>query len=56
MIDLLIRKLDQLGPLSDIEKQALASVSLDTDTFRADSDLFRAGDRPRDCKLIVEGL
>ncbi len=56
MIDALIRKLDQLGPLSDAEKQALASVPLEICLIGVDQDLMRAGDRPSHCKLIVEGF
>ncbi len=56
MIDALIRKLDQLGPLSDAERQALAKVQLDVRHVGIEQDLMRAGDRPSDCKLIVEGF
>jgi len=56
MIDPLIRKLDQLGPLSTAEKRALTGVPLDVQSIGPDQDLMRAGSRPSDCKLIVEGF
>ena len=56
MIDPLIRKLDQLGSLSEAEKQALTSFPLNVRLIGADLDLIRAGDHPSDCQLILEGF
>lgn len=56
MIDPLIRKLDQLGSLSDAEKQALTSFPLNVRPIGGDLDLICAGDHPSDCQLILEGF
>ena len=51
-----IQKLEQLGPLGDQERRLLESLSFnDVIQFDAGQDLAREGERPSDCKLIVEG-
>ncbi len=51
-----MRKLEQLGPLGDQERRLLESLSFrGIIHFDAGQDLAREGDRPADCKLIVDG-
>jgi CRP-like cAMP-binding protein len=51
-----MQKLEQLGPFGDQERRLLESLSFNgTITFDAGQDLAREGERPSDCKLIVEG-
>jgi CRP-like cAMP-binding protein len=56
MADLLIRNLEQFGPLGDAEKQALKAATTTVRPFRSDQDLVTDGERPHDCKLILEGF
>jgi CRP-like cAMP-binding protein len=56
MSNLLIRHLEQFGPLSADEKQALASLVARVQEIGADRDIVAEGDRPDDCKLILEGF
>jgi len=51
-----MQKLEQLGPLGDQERRLLEGLSFNgLIQFDADQDLAREGERPADCKLIVEG-
>lgn len=57
MIGPLMRKLEQLGPLDDQERRLLESLPLNSAVrYGAGQDIAREGDRPGDCKLIVEGF
>ena len=56
MANPLIRNLEQFGALSHAEKAALQAATGTVRDFAPDQDLVRDGDRPRDCKLILEGL
>jgi CRP-like cAMP-binding protein len=55
MPHLLIRHLEQFGPLSHAEKQALAGAATRVRSFGPDQDLVSDGDYPTDCKLILNG-
>ena len=51
-----MRKLEQLGPLGGEERRLLESLSFNGVTqFDAGQDLAREGERPAECKLIVDG-
>ena len=52
----LIRHLEQFGPLSEAEKQALAGAATRVRVFGPDEDLVSDGDHPTDCKLILSGF
>lgn len=56
MIDWLIRKLDQLGPLSEEERRLLEAFPLEVRAISPGHDFIREGERPSECYLIVEGL
>jgi CRP-like cAMP-binding protein len=56
MANLLIRNLEQFGPLTDAEKKALQAATTTVRGFAPDQDLVRDGDHPLDCKLILEGF
>jgi CRP-like cAMP-binding protein len=56
MANPLIRNLEQFGALSHAEKAALQAATGMVRDFAPDQDLVRDGDRPRDCKLILEGV
>lgn len=52
----LLRKLSRLGPLSSKASAMLEAMTATPYWAAADHDLFREGDRPQDCKLILQGL
>ena len=52
----LLRKLNRLGLLSAKATSALEAMTATPYWAVADQDLFRQGDRPPDCKLILQGL
>ncbi|MBM1169873.1 Crp/Fnr family transcriptional regulator [Microvirga arabica] len=52
----LIRKLEQIAPLSDEEKQVLREAVVRTKDLRPDEDLIREGEQPTDCHLILDGV
>jgi CRP-like cAMP-binding protein len=52
----LIRHLEQFGPLTEAEKQALAGAATRVRVFGRDQDLVSDGDHPTDCKLILTGF
>jgi CRP-like cAMP-binding protein len=54
--DTLIRKLQSISPLSDLEKQRLLSLPLRVEHVDADIDIVREGDRPSESCLLVEGF
>ncbi len=56
MNDVIIRKLERFGPLSDPEKRAVESVALPVRQVEADQDLVREGGRPLHCPLLLDGF
>jgi CRP-like cAMP-binding protein len=52
----LIRHLEQFGPLSKEEKQALEEAATRVRSVGSDLDLVSDGDRPTDCKLLLTGF
>lgn len=52
----LIRKLEAIVDLSDIERKALLGLPMTIKGLGPDEDFVRDGDRPSDCCLIVEGF
>jgi hypothetical protein len=52
----LIRKLEQLGPLSDQARRMLAELPLDTRPVPAGQDLVREGEHPAHCLLLLDGV
>ena len=52
----LIRKLENLFPLSREEKELLDRSASRTVEFAADKDIVREGDKPSDCNLLLEGF
>ena len=54
--NVLIRKLRSISPLTDDEKQCLATLPFSTRSVGADQDIVREGDRPSECCLVVEGF
>jgi CRP-like cAMP-binding protein len=56
MSHLLIRHLEQFGPLPEDEKRALGSLVTRVREIEADQDIVAEGDRPDDCKVILEGF
>src|SRR4051812_41684517 len=52
----LIRRLEDIAPLSDDEKQALLNVPMHIREVGADQDIIREGDRPSQCCLLLEGF
>jgi CRP-like cAMP-binding protein len=51
----LIHKLERLAVLSDIEKQTLERAVARTRDLPPGVNLIQAGERPRDCTLLLEG-
>jgi CRP-like cAMP-binding protein len=51
----LVRKLERLAPLSDAEKQALAGAVARTRSLQPDADIIRAGERPTECTVLLDG-
>jgi len=54
--NILFRKLRSIAPLSEDERECLASLPLSSKSFPADQDIVREGDRPSECCLVVEGF
>ncbi|GEP07912.1 Crp/Fnr family transcriptional regulator [Methylobacterium oxalidis] len=52
----LIRKLDSLASLSDADRAVLETISADTRSVPAHTDLIREGDAPNGVYLILEGM
>jgi CRP-like cAMP-binding protein len=52
----LIRKLEQLFPLTPEEKEVLDRSCSRTVQVAADKDLVREGDKPSDCNLLLDGM
>jgi CRP-like cAMP-binding protein len=52
----LVRKLQSIGELSEIETAAIGRLPLDVRTYAAGTDLVSDGDRPSHCCLILDGL
>jgi CRP-like cAMP-binding protein len=55
-LDRLVRKLESITRLSDIEKQAILSLPINVKMIRADQDILREGDRPTSCCLVNQGF
>ena len=54
--NILIRRLRSISPLTDDERECLATLPLSARSVSADQDIVREGDRPSECCLIVEGF
>jgi CRP-like cAMP-binding protein len=52
----LIRKLEQLYPLTPEEKRVLESACTRQLQFGPDEDMVREGDKPSNCNLLLEGM
>ncbi|WP_246498534.1 Crp/Fnr family transcriptional regulator [Microvirga soli] len=53
---MMIRKLESIFPLSDEERDALASLPMQVVTFRPDQDIVRIGDRPTQSCMVLQGF
>src|SRR4051812_6083456 len=56
MSHLLIRHLEQFGPLSEPEKRALTSLVAEVRNIEAGQQIVCEGERPTDCRVILEGF
>ena len=56
MSNLLTRHLEQFGPLSPEEKRALTSLVERVHEIGTNQDIVAEGDRPGDCKVILDGF
>ena len=54
--NLLIRKLERLGPLRDEERRALEAAALEARPVEAGQDLLREGERLPYCALLLDGF
>ena len=52
----LVRRLEQLGSLSDQERQAVEGMTFTVRHVEDDQDLAREGDNPSHCALLLEGF
>jgi CRP-like cAMP-binding protein len=52
----LIRKLEQLYPLTPEEKSVLETACTREVRFAPDEDMVREGDKPSDCNVLLEGM
>ncbi|HEX2146408.1 MAG TPA: Crp/Fnr family transcriptional regulator, partial [Pseudorhizobium sp.] len=52
----LIRKLENLFPLTEPERRVLEHACSQTVAFRADQDIVLDGDRPGHCNVLLEGM
>src|SRR3954454_24779943 len=52
----LIRKLESIYVLTDVEKQALADLPIHVRDLAAGQDIVREGDRPSQCCLLLDGF
>jgi CRP-like cAMP-binding protein len=55
-LNTLIRRLDTITSLSDQEKNGILNLPAKLTHLPADADIFREGDRPSQCCLVVEGF
>ena len=55
-MNLLIKQLEQFGPLSDEEKQALAGALSQTKDVERDEDIVVERERAAECKVVIEGF
>jgi CRP-like cAMP-binding protein len=55
-LNLLIRRLEAITSISEDEKKAILNLPVRLTDLRADADVFREGDRPSQCCLLVEGF
>ena len=56
-VNRLIRKFEADGePLAPAEKEAVLRLPITLKEIRADQDIVRQGDRPKQCCLVVEGF
>ncbi|MDF2972885.1 MAG: Crp/Fnr family transcriptional regulator [Microvirga sp.] len=53
---MMIRKLESIFPLTDEERNALASLPMQVVTFRPDQDIVRIGDRPTQSCMVLQGF
>jgi CRP-like cAMP-binding protein len=51
----LVRKLEQLSPLTEQEQQVLAALPSEVQLVPAGQDLVREGERPAHCLLLLDG-
>jgi CRP-like cAMP-binding protein len=56
VLNLLIRRLEAITSISEDEKKAILNLPVKLTDLRADADIFREGDRPSQCCLLVEGF
>lgn len=56
MPELLLRTLEQFGPLSEGERRALSAAVGRTREIGPDQDIVAEGERPTDCKVVLEGF
>ncbi|KZC02289.1 Nitrogen fixation regulation protein FixK [Methylobacterium radiotolerans] len=54
-IDVLIRKLESIGTLSEEERQAIQSLPMRIHILGARQDIVRDGEQPTQCCLILDG-
>jgi CRP-like cAMP-binding protein len=54
--NVLIRKLQSIGPLADDERDCVLDLPLSIKEVGPDQDIVREGDRPSECCLVIEGF
>src|SRR3954453_15187318 len=54
-LNVLIRKLESIGHLSDEERQAIQNLPAKTRVLKPGQDIVRDGDKPSQCCLILDG-
>jgi len=54
--DILMRRLDSIGPTSSVEREALQMLTGQTRAFERGQDLVREGDKPEECMLVLSGF
>ena len=55
-IDVLARKLSQVGPLAREERAAITALPVTVKDFDADEDVVREGDIPTECAILLDGF
>jgi CRP-like cAMP-binding protein len=55
-LQVLVRKLESIAPLSSEEERAVRALPLTVKEIGADQDIVRDGDRPSQCCVVVEGF
>jgi CRP-like cAMP-binding protein len=55
-LDVLIRKLESIGTLTDEQRTALAHLEGSVLRLRRGQDVVREGERPRNCTLVLSGI